>query len=67
VHADNAHKNFWKPGGDHLTLLNLYQQWAEANFSTEWCYENFIQARSLSKARDIRDQLVGTCGAPACL
>ena len=21
VHADNAHKNFWAKGGDHLTLM----------------------------------------------
>jgi pre-mRNA-splicing factor ATP-dependent RNA helicase DHX16 len=43
VHADNAHKNFWKKGGDHLTLLNVYQQWVETDFSVEWCFENFIQ------------------------
>jgi pre-mRNA-splicing factor ATP-dependent RNA helicase DHX16 len=57
VHADTAHKNFWRPGGDHLTLLNVFQQWAETEFSTEWCYENFIQVRSMRRARDIRDQL----------
>lgn len=45
VHADNARKNFFRPGGDHLTLLNVYEQWAETNYSTQWCYENFIQHR----------------------
>jgi hypothetical protein len=43
VYADNAHRNFWRDGGDHLTLLALYTQWAEAGFSAEWCYENFVQ------------------------
>eukprot|EP00808_Paulinella_micropora_P001053 g33924.t1 len=57
VHAENAHKNFWRPGGDHLTLLHVYNEWAETNYSVDWCYENFVQTRSLKRARDIRDQL----------
>lgn len=56
VHADNAHKNFWK-GGDHLTLCNIYTQWAESNYSQDWCFENFIQVRSMKRARDVREQL----------
>lgn len=26
VHADTARVNFFVPGGDHLTLLNVYTQ-----------------------------------------
>lgn len=26
-----------------------------------WCYENFIVYRSMTRARDVRDQLVGLC------
>ena len=26
IHADTARKNFFVPGGDHLTLLNVYNQ-----------------------------------------
>ncbi|KAM7304017.1 hypothetical protein ISCGN_013917 [Ixodes scapularis] len=59
VHADTARKNFFSPGGDHLTLMCVYNQWAETDFSTQWCYENFIQHRSMKRARDIRDQLEG--------
>jgi len=58
VHADNAHKNFHTPGGDHLTLLKLYMQWEETGFNMQWTYENFVQYRSLKRARDVRDQLV---------
>eukprot|EP00397_Hematodinium_sp_SG-2012_P002159 GEMP01002165.1.p1 GENE.GEMP01002165.1~~GEMP01002165.1.p1 ORF type:complete len:998 (+),score=251.80 GEMP01002165.1:125-3118(+) len=58
IHADNARKNFFKPGGDHLTYLNVYKQWEETHFSTQWCYENFVQFRSMNRARDIRDQLL---------
>jgi len=58
LHADNARKNFHKVGGDHLTLLNVYKQWEETGFSLNWCMENYLQNRSLKRARDIREQLV---------
>ena len=59
VHADNARKNFFRFGGDHLTLLNVYDCWVETAYSTQWCFENFIQYRSMRRARDVRDQLEG--------
>jgi len=59
VHADTARQNFHKPGGDHVTLLNVWNQWAQTQYSTQWCFENFIQVRSLKKARDIREQIEG--------
>ena len=37
----------------------MWNQWAETQYSSQWCFENFIQVRSLRKARDIREQLVG--------
>lgn len=27
MHADNAKKVFFRPGGDHLTLLNVFNTW----------------------------------------
>ena len=45
--------------GDHAALLNCYNAWAEAGFSSSWCAEAFVQHRSMKRARDIRDQLVG--------
>lgn len=45
IHADTARKNFNHQHGDHLSLLQVYNQWAETDFSTQWCYENFIQYR----------------------
>uniref|UniRef100_A0AAY4EFR3 RNA helicase n=1 Tax=Denticeps clupeoides TaxID=299321 RepID=A0AAY4EFR3_9TELE len=59
VHADNARMNFVVPGGDHMVLLNVYTQWVESGYSTQWCYENFIQFRSMKRARDVREQLEG--------
>ncbi|KAJ7938429.1 P-loop containing nucleoside triphosphate hydrolase protein [Mycena leptocephala] len=61
LHADQARKNFFHPGGDHFTLLNLWNQWSEANFSQQFCYEQFVQFRSLNRARDVRDQLIHLC------
>uniref|UniRef100_A0A182Q239 RNA helicase n=1 Tax=Anopheles farauti TaxID=69004 RepID=A0A182Q239_9DIPT len=58
IHADTARKNFDHREGDHLSLLQVYNQWVEADYSTQWCYENFIQYRSMRRARDVRDQLV---------
>ena len=43
IHADTARKNFFLPGGDHMTLLNIYNRWAETDYSTQWCFENYIQ------------------------
>ena len=34
MHADNARKNFFRPGGDHLALLSVWNEWVETNFST---------------------------------
>ncbi|XP_078181009.1 pre-mRNA-splicing factor ATP-dependent RNA helicase DEAH1-like [Carex rostrata] len=60
VHADNARMNFNTGNvGDHIALLNVYNSWKDTDFSTQWCYENYIQVRSMKRARDIRDQLEG--------
>ena len=47
--------------GDHLTLLNVYEAWKRNRFSAPWCYENFLHARTLKRAQDIRKQLVTIC------
>ncbi|KAK2516942.1 hypothetical protein Q9966_014852 [Columba livia] len=59
LHADSARAAFYRPGGDHLVLLNVYEQWVQSGHSVQWCYEHFVQARSLRRARDVREQLEG--------
>jgi len=62
VHADTARMNFARGGGgDHISLLRCYTEWAETNYSSQWCFETFVQVRSMRKARDIREQLEGLC------
>lgn len=62
IHADNAHQSFCQGShGDHYALLVVYNQWKEANYDESWCYDNFVQYRSMVRARDVRDQLEGLC------
>ena len=56
--ADQKRAKFFQPDGDHLTMLAVYESWKEHGFSNEWCYDNFIQARSLKRAQDVRKQLI---------
>ncbi|KAJ3022697.1 DEAH-box ATP-dependent RNA helicase prp22 [Thoreauomyces humboldtii] len=57
--ADAKKAKFHQPEGDHLTLLAVYNAWKVSKFSNPWCYENFVQARSLRRAQDVRKQLLG--------
>uniref|UniRef100_A0A673WYF3 ATP-dependent RNA helicase DHX8 n=1 Tax=Salmo trutta TaxID=8032 RepID=A0A673WYF3_SALTR len=57
--ADQKKAKFHQAEGDHLTLLAVYNSWKNNKFSNPWCYENFIQARSLRRAQDIRKQMLG--------
>lgn len=60
VHADNAHKAFHRGNvGDHIALMQCYNSWAETNYASQWCFENFVQVRTMKRARDIRDQVLG--------
>lgn len=61
IHADTAKMNFSRAGGDHLGLLNVYNQWKETNYNEQWCFENFIQVRSMRRARDIKEQIAKIC------
>lgn len=56
--AEKAKRRFWDPKGDILTLLNVWNAWETENFSKQWCIDNFINFRTLQRAKDIRGQLV---------
>lgn len=62
LQADAARARFTvKDGGDHLTYLNIWNQFVDSDFSPIWSKENFLQHRSLTRARDVRDQLAKLC------
>ncbi|KAF3641984.1 ATP-dependent RNA helicase DHX8 [Capsicum annuum] len=56
--ADQKRAKFFQPEGDHLTFLAVYEAWKAKNFSGPWCFENFVQSRSLRRAQDVRKQLL---------
>eukprot|EP01039_Chlorochromonas_danica_P009111 gene9111-10058_t len=44
-------------GSDHLTLLKIYQEFQESNYSSSWCDSYSLQYRILSRAKEIRYNL----------
>ncbi|CDR95413.1 Probable pre-mRNA-splicing factor ATP-dependent RNA helicase [Babesia bigemina] len=56
--ADRAKSRFTQAEGDHLTLLEVYNQWRRNKFSSLWCHENFLQSRALLRAQEVRKQLI---------
>jgi pre-mRNA-splicing factor ATP-dependent RNA helicase DHX15/PRP43 len=57
--AEAAHAAFAHPDGDHLALLNLYNAWSQQPEGERegWCYNNWINARALKAASNVRSQL----------
>ena len=59
--SDKVRQHFFNYGGDHFTLLSVFNEWKETEYSGAWCRDNFIHFKSLRKARDIKEQLVCLC------
>ncbi|KAG0024415.1 DEAH-box ATP-dependent RNA helicase prp22 [Podila clonocystis] len=55
--ARQSHTKFLHHTGDHMTLLNVYEAWRDANYSKNWCHDNFFNLRQLRLAKNIRSQL----------
>mmetsp|Transcript_29689 Transcript_29689/g.83695 ORF Transcript_29689/g.83695 Transcript_29689/m.83695 type:complete len:1298 (+) Transcript_29689:152-4045(+) len=56
--SDSAREKFFVPESDHLTLLNVYQQWKSNNYRADWCSDHFLQAKGLRKAKEVRTQMI---------
>ncbi|KAJ3047653.1 hypothetical protein HK097_011336, partial [Rhizophlyctis rosea] len=56
--ADEAKAQFNHEEGDHLTMLNAYTLYKENEGDAQWCYKNYLNARSLKNADNVRTQLV---------
>lgn len=64
--ADMAREKFIISESDHLTLLNVFNQWNinlnkfKGNYTkiNNWCNKNFLQLKSLYRAKDIKHQLM---------
>jgi HrpA-like RNA helicase len=55
--ADEAKMRFAHIDGDHITLLNVYHAYKQNKEDIQWCYDNFLQNRSLKSADNVREQL----------
>jgi pre-mRNA-splicing factor ATP-dependent RNA helicase DHX15/PRP43 len=55
--ADEAKSQYTHPDGDHLTLLHAYLAYKENGSSKEYCYDNFLNYRSLQSTDNVRNQL----------
>ncbi|KAJ3331003.1 hypothetical protein HDU76_004307 [Blyttiomyces sp. JEL0837] len=58
--ADEAKASFTHVDGDHLTLLNVYHAFMENGQDPQWCFRNYLNARSLKTANNVREQLART-------
>lgn len=55
--ADQCKKEFAHVDGDHLTLLNVYHAWLKSGKDQKWCYDMYINHRSMTSAENVRTQL----------
>ncbi|EKM77230.1 hypothetical protein AGABI1DRAFT_101903 [Agaricus bisporus var. burnettii JB137-S8] len=55
--ADAAKEAFTVPESDHLTLLNVFNQYMLNKHDRNWAWSNYISARALAQAENVRQQL----------
>jgi pre-mRNA-splicing factor ATP-dependent RNA helicase DHX15/PRP43 len=56
--ANAAKANFAHHDGDHLTLLNVFHAYKLHGENQKWCYDNYLNYRSLQSAQNVREQLL---------
>lgn len=56
--ADAAHGQFKNAWGDHVTLINVYDAYKMNGASKQWCQNNYIDHRFISRADRSRGQLI---------
>lgn len=61
VEALKAHAKFESIHGDHLTLLNVYNEFKKTDRHKTFCHDNYLHCRNLEYARDVRLQLSDIC------
>jgi pre-mRNA-splicing factor ATP-dependent RNA helicase DHX15/PRP43 len=58
--ADAAKALLTVPDGDHLTLLNVYNNYIQNQYDKNWAWNNYLSARALMQADNVREQLKRT-------
>ncbi|KAG1751208.1 P-loop containing nucleoside triphosphate hydrolase protein [Suillus lakei] len=60
--ADAAKALLTVPGGDHLSLLNVYNEYIQNQHDKDWTYIHYLSAPALLQANNVREQLERTMG-----
>ncbi|KAG1885070.1 P-loop containing nucleoside triphosphate hydrolase protein [Suillus subluteus] len=58
--ADAAKALLTVPDGDHLTLLNVYNNYIQNQYDKNWTWNNYLSARALMQVDNVREQLKRT-------
>jgi len=56
-----AHRKFVTSEGDFTMLIKVYRAFKQTKSSQEWCYDNFVNFRSMNSVQEIRKQLRELC------
>lgn len=59
--ALKAHAKFESIHGDHLTLLNVYNEFKKIERHRIFCHDNYLNHRNLEYAQEVRRQLSDIC------
>ena len=59
--SDAAREKFFATESDHLTLLNVYQQWKKNGYRGDWCTRHFVHAKAMRKVKEVRQQILDIC------
>ncbi|KAI5679347.1 hypothetical protein M9H77_10297 [Catharanthus roseus] len=43
--------------GDHIQLLQIYEEWHQTDYNIQWCKDNNLQVRGMMFVKDVRKQL----------
>ncbi|KAJ7710009.1 P-loop containing nucleoside triphosphate hydrolase protein [Mycena rosella] len=58
--ADAAKALLTVPDGDHLTMLNVYNEYVTNQHDKNWTWSHYLSARALAQADNVRKQLERT-------
>ncbi|KAF2075347.1 hypothetical protein CYY_003323 [Polysphondylium violaceum] len=59
--VESIKKIFFSPEGDHITFLNVFREYQRVKGSLEWCFNHFINIKSMTKVINVFEQLVKYC------
>ncbi|KAN0030404.1 hypothetical protein ACTA71_010169 [Dictyostelium dimigraforme] len=61
--VEDVKKIFFSPEGDHITFLNVFREFQKSKpqQQQQWCFDHFINLKSMIKVLNVFEQLVKYC------